>query len=1033
MKKNLKKVISAVIAFALTASSAAFAAPSFTDVADTADYAQAVSTLASLGIINGYEDGSFKPDNQITRAEVSVMIVSTINRTADAEGQKGVTPFADLNNEAYNWASGFVNVAVAEKIVAGFEDGTFGPAKNVTYTQVAKMLVCAAGYGDYAEYLGGWPNGYLSVASDKGITKGVSAGQDEAVTRAQVAQMIYNTLDIPMVESNGFVISETTGSVVPSLKIMDGKEGRAYRSILTQKHQAYVVEGYVSNTNRTNAATCDADEVEFTIQYTENYNDSEFVKQKNDSDTADSAEIILVGDTDAADYLLTYAKAIVKFNEDDDAEFVCFIPSGKNKTVSFDASLIDDEETQVYDEDGDVVAAPYVKYFASKDANKSTKYPLVKAADGNIRLFVNGTELVAFDEDDFNNFVVNNKTGVVELIDTYTADAKADGYYDVIFVTYYATAKVDSVNLNNDRIVFSNVVGIHTDPSITLDTEVDDELVYDIFLNGEAIELAAIQADDVLSIAYDVTDTLRNSKFYEIHVSRDTAEGKYTAPDPDEETVMIGGTAYEFVAGYTEQANLTLGDEYTLFLDAFGRIFDYETLASSAKLAIIDRYTKSSADDYYRAALYTADGQVKSAQVDTSRVKFGLTGTPSASQINAAITEYVYGEDDEDRADKEPIQNRVVTYKISSSSGDIIELNPAAIEKSAPDATFKTNTTAVGSVKMSASTKVVDATTYVTESNPTTSDLSLSSVTAFVADTDYTVYGYGNRNSDNSYPFVIVTSAGGLYTDDTVIAVIESTPVQSEVEGEDVYKMVVYTNGEEVEIYANDDVVVVGADDPTALVAGDIIVYAVDGKGNVKDIDVILTAADMKLAAGQDAVRAAAEAGSIQAAIQVPATSKAKNWTTSWSTFTDGETVNEGEENEFTYPEINLTRDATRLVFGPVLEKKANYFTIGTYADGKSSIANDISDDGVLGGYLEVSITDETNVYVYDYSLASKSRLDVGVPGSIVASAIPEKDLIDEGNTVDWTITAAAEYTVNYAFAKVLDDVATDVFVILSK
>jgi hypothetical protein len=340
MKKNLKKVISAVIAFALTASTAAFAAPSFTDVADTADYAQAVSTLASLGIINGYEDGSFKPDNQITRAEVSVMIVAAINRTADAEGQKGNTPFADMNNEAYNWASGFVNVAVSEKIIAGFEDGSFGPAKNVTYAQVAKMLVCAAGYGDYAEYLGGWPNGYLSVASDKGITAGVSAGQDEAVTRAQVAKMIYNTLDVPMVASNGFVISETTGTVVPSLKIMDGKEGRYYQTILTQKHQAYVVEGYVSNTNRTNAATCDGDEVEFTIQYTENYNDSEFVKQKN-SDTADSAEIILVGDTDAADYLLTYAKAIVKFNEDDDAEFVCFIPSGKNKTVSFDASFID--------------------------------------------------------------------------------------------------------------------------------------------------------------------------------------------------------------------------------------------------------------------------------------------------------------------------------------------------------------------------------------------------------------------------------------------------------------------------------------------------------------------------------------------------------------------------------------------------------------------------------------------------------------------------------------------------------------------
>lgn len=1029
MKKNLKKVISAVIAFALTASTAAFAAPSFTDVADTADYAQAVSTLASLGIINGYEDGSFKPDNQITRAEVSVMIVAAINRTADAEGQKGTTPFADLNNEAYNWASGFVNVAVAEKIIAGFEDGTFGPAANVTYAQVAKMLVCAAGYGDYADYLGGWPNGYLSVASDKGITKGVAAGQDEAVTRAQVAQMIYNTLDVPMVSSNGFVISETTGSVVPSLKIMDGKEGRDYQTVLTQKHQAYVVEGYVSKTNRSDAATCDADEVEFTIQYTENFDDSDvIVGVANKDDKGVAEQIILVGDTDAADYILTYATAIVKFNDDDEAEFVSFIPSGKNKSVSFDASLIDDEELNVYDEDDDFVAAPYVKYFASKDANKSTKYPLVKTAADDLRLFVNGSEITGFTAADFENYVVNNKTGVVELIDTYNKESKADGYYDVIFVTYYATAKVDSVNLNNDRIVFADVIGIHTDSYITLDTEVDDELVYEILLNGEAIELAAVQADDVLSIAYDVTEGLRDSKYYEIHVSRDTAEGKYTAPNPDEETVMIGGTAYEFVGGYAEQSNLNLGDEYTLYLDAFGRIFDYDTLASSAKLAIIDRYTKSSADDYYRATLYTSDGAVKSAQVDTSRVKFGLTGTVTAADINEAIGEYVYGVGDaKTRNDKEPIQNRVVTYKISSSSGDIIELNPAAIEKSAPDATFKANTSAVGSVKMSASTKIVDATTYVTEDTPSTSDLSMSAVTAFTADTDYTVYGYGTRNSDNSYPFVIVTSAGGLYSEDTVIAVIESTPVQSEKDGEEVYQMSVLTKGEEIEIYANDDVEVVGATDPTYLAEGDIIVYAVDGKGNIKDIDVILTAADMKLAAGQDAIRTAAEAGDIQDAIAVPAASKAKNWTTSWSIHTDNDT-------DSTAPEyINPTRDATRLVFGPVLEKKANYFTIGTYADGKSSIANDIADDGVLGGYFEVSITDKTNVYVYDYSLASKSRLDVGVAGSIQASAIPEKDLIDDGNTVSWTIPEAADYSVNFAFAKVLDDVATDVFVILAK
>ena len=75
------------------------------------------------------------------------MIVAAINRTADAKGQMGNTKFADMNNEAKKWASGYVNVAVSEDIIAGFEDGTFRPDEQVTYAQVVKMLVCAAGYG----------------------------------------------------------------------------------------------------------------------------------------------------------------------------------------------------------------------------------------------------------------------------------------------------------------------------------------------------------------------------------------------------------------------------------------------------------------------------------------------------------------------------------------------------------------------------------------------------------------------------------------------------------------------------------------------------------------------------------------------------------------------------------------------------------------------------------------------------------------------------------------------------------------------
>ena len=214
MKKNLKKAISAVIALAVSASlvPATFAAKiALTDVADTASYATAVNTLVALDVINGYDDGTFLPDNLITRAEVTKVIVAALNQTAAAEGMTGATEFTDV--AADFWANGFINAGTQIGFINGMGDGTFAPQDNVTYAQVVKMLVSSLGYEDYAQYMGGWPNGYLSIAASEGITKDVKANANDAVTRAQVAQLVFNALNTPIVENTGMeFISRYIGS-----------------------------------------------------------------------------------------------------------------------------------------------------------------------------------------------------------------------------------------------------------------------------------------------------------------------------------------------------------------------------------------------------------------------------------------------------------------------------------------------------------------------------------------------------------------------------------------------------------------------------------------------------------------------------------------------------------------------------------------------------------------------------------------------------------------------------------------------------
>ena len=122
MKKNLKKAISAVIALALSLSliPASFAAKlALTDVADTASYATAVNTLVALDIINGYEDNTFKPDDLITRAEVTKVVVAALNKSSDAESLTGATGFVDRVGNFFN--TKVIN-PIKEKIIDNEED-----------------------------------------------------------------------------------------------------------------------------------------------------------------------------------------------------------------------------------------------------------------------------------------------------------------------------------------------------------------------------------------------------------------------------------------------------------------------------------------------------------------------------------------------------------------------------------------------------------------------------------------------------------------------------------------------------------------------------------------------------------------------------------------------------------------------------------------------------------------------------------------------------------------------------------------------
>lgn len=175
----------------------------FTDI-ESGSLSDTIEELQEYGIINGYPDGEFKPEDNITRAAFAKIIVFMMGITPEEEY---TCSFEDTQG---HWAKGFIEEAKDAGIINGTSSTTFAPEGYVTYEQIAKMTVCAVGYQDEAVENGGYPNGYIRMAEDLGILKDVDyTMQSDNATRANVAKIIGNTIsvDIQYIDSEGTTFS----------------------------------------------------------------------------------------------------------------------------------------------------------------------------------------------------------------------------------------------------------------------------------------------------------------------------------------------------------------------------------------------------------------------------------------------------------------------------------------------------------------------------------------------------------------------------------------------------------------------------------------------------------------------------------------------------------------------------------------------------------------------------------------------------------------------------------------------------------
>ena len=194
---NLKKILALVLAFACAFTM--FAGAAFTDSADIKVDTEVVDTLVALGVVNGYDDGSFKPNGTVTRAEMAKMIYVLRTGNSDASAYNDdKTSFTDIGS---HWARGYIKYCQSLGIIAGKSNTKFCPNDKVTAQEAAKMLLVTLGYDATKAGLVGtnWAAKTNALADENGLLEDVNTSFTAACPRQYAAQLIYNTIDTPTV------------------------------------------------------------------------------------------------------------------------------------------------------------------------------------------------------------------------------------------------------------------------------------------------------------------------------------------------------------------------------------------------------------------------------------------------------------------------------------------------------------------------------------------------------------------------------------------------------------------------------------------------------------------------------------------------------------------------------------------------------------------------------------------------------------------------------------------------------------------
>ena len=600
MKKFLSLVLALVMTMSLVTISAG--AKDFDDNGDI-DYKEAVDVISALGIVDGYSDGSFRPDGSLTRGAAAKIICNLILGPTTASALSASTaPFKDVPTT--NNFAGYITYCAQQGIISGYGDGTFRPTGTLTGNAFMKMLLGALGYDSSIEHYTG-SNWQVNVTK-QAIGIGLDDGNDDfvgsrTVTRQEACLYAFNMINATMVEYD-----QKSTVVVGDVTINNTS-----------------TRSEVPNTSSRTDGNIKKDEL---MQFGEKY----FTKLVADPDTDDFGRPSTTWVYDGDD-VGTYAN-------DADATLVV---ADADKSL---ADLMTDSDYLNYDDD-EVLNSANV-YFNGMDVKGDSDYEDNASAKD---LAGKGDILEVYENDD------GDVTDIIIRSYTYAMIDTVDNDLSTSQENKGASVALDLVDVDGDALGNGTYYDDYDDSEDVLNGYSSS------YTEGTAIAVA-LGADDAILDSYvmeSVTGTPSTARAVETYSYDNALTNYYSGSGVKNGTITVGGDRYTYAAQFTglvAGADVDFDEEYTVYLTAEGyalAVTGDSVMSLNDVYYIVGLYAENTHGStyYYAQAISVTDGVEHELRLDYSGASsvqsaFGASGTPSASNYVAIGELFKLDEDD---------------------------------------------------------------------------------------------------------------------------------------------------------------------------------------------------------------------------------------------------------------------------------------------------------------------------------------------------------------------------------------------------